>query len=217
MYKYIKQCNHSDDSFYFFINFHRCIDMARYVLDMQKDHKLSFIELVNNDNADTIGTALTLTDVNFVDERSVDPVAEPTIAREFAVTLQNSKYAADTVEVYWNKIALADVMAMPAEDFESWYDPDTWDDAASPALGLAAFQTAATRAFIDPTKAMENVVITRHFDSDLNKYFMDVALTSMVFKASASFAMPKQFSETVTTFELNGFIYSPIDPAAVVE
>lgn len=191
--------------------------MARYVLDMTKAHKLSFIELVNNDNAATIGTALTLTDVNFVGERSVDPVAEPTIAREFAVTLQNSKYAADTVEVYWNKIALADVMSMPAEVFQSWYDPDTWDDTTSPALGLAAFQAAAVRASINPALAMEDLVIARHFDSDLNKYFMDVSLTSMVFKAAAAFAMPKHFSETVTIFELNGFIYSPIDPAAVVE
>lgn len=191
--------------------------MARYVLDMTKAHKLSFIELVNNDNVATIGTALTLADVNFVGERAVDPANEPTIAREFAVTLQNSKYAADQVEVYWNKIALTDVMSMPAEVFQSWYDPDTWDDATSPALGLAAFQAAAAHAHIDPAKAMENVVITRRFDSDLNRYFMDVALTSMVFKTGASFAMPKHFSEIVTTFELNGFIYSPIDPAAVVE
>jgi hypothetical protein len=172
---------------------------------------------VNNDNAATIGTELTLTDVNFVGERSVDPVAEPTIEREFAVTLQNSKYAADTVEVYWNKIALADVMSMPAEDFQSWYDPDTWEDATSPAQGLVAFKAAAVRAGIDPEVAMESIVVSRHYDSDLNKYFMDVALTSMVFKAASSFAMPKNFSETVTTFELNGFFYSPIDPAAVVE
>ena len=70
---------------------------------------------------------------------------------------------------------------------------------------------------IDPEVAMEAIAVTRHYDGDLNKYFLDIALTSMVFKASASFAMPKHFSETVTIFELNGFIYSPIDPAAVVE
>lgn len=191
--------------------------MARYVLDMTKAHKLSFIELVNNDNVTTIGTALTLADVNFVGERAVDPVAEPTIAREFAVTLQNSHYAPDTVEVYWNKVALADVMSMPAEDFQSWYEPDSWEGVTSRAQGLVAFKAAAVRAGIDPEVAMESIVVSRHYDSDLNKYFMDVALTSMVFKTGASFAMPKLFSETVTTFELNGFIYSPIDPAAVVE
>ncbi len=191
--------------------------MARYVLDMTKAHKLSFIELVNNDNVATIGTALTLADVNFVGERAVDPANEPTIAREFAVTLQNSSYANDTVEVYWNKVALADVMSMPAEDFQSWYAPDTWEDDTSPAQGLVAFKAAAVRAGIDPEVAMESIVVSRHYDGDLNKYFMDVALTSMVFKTGASFAMPKHFSETVTTFELNGFIYSPIDPAAVVE
>ena len=191
--------------------------MARYVLDMTKAHKLSFIELVNNDNVATIGTALTLADVNFVGERAVDPANEPTIAREFAVTLQNSKYAADQVEVYWNKVALGDIMSMSADDFHSWYDPDTWDDATSPAQGLAAFKAAAVRAGIDPEVAMESIVVSRRHDGDMNKYVMDVALTSMVFKTGASFIMPSYFSETVTTFELNGFIYSPIDPAAVVE
>ena len=39
--------------------------MARYVLDMMKAHKQSFIELVNNDNVSTIGTNLTLDDVVF--------------------------------------------------------------------------------------------------------------------------------------------------------
>ena len=191
--------------------------MARYVLDMTESHKQSFIELVNNDNVSTIGTNLTLDDVFFLGERAVDPVAEPTIARGFAVTLQNSLYANDTVEVYWNKVALADVMSMSAEDFQSWYDPDTWEDDTSPAQGLEAFKAAAVRADIDPEVAMESIVVSSHYDSDLNKYFMDVALTSMVFKTGASFAMPKHFSETVTTFELNGFFYSPIDPAAVVE
>ena len=54
--------------------------MALYVLDMTKSHKQSFIELVNNDNVATIGTELTLADVNFIGERLVDHVAEPTIA-----------------------------------------------------------------------------------------------------------------------------------------
>ena len=85
--------------------------MAKYVLDMTKPHRQSLIELVNNDNAATIGTPLTLADVVLKGERAVDKVGE-SIDREFAVTLENAKYAADVVEVYFNKVELADVMTM---------------------------------------------------------------------------------------------------------
>ena len=197
--------------------------MARYVLDMTKLHKQSFIELVNNDNVATIGTELTLADVNFIGERLVDHVAEPTIARNYAVTLQNSKYAPDTVEVYWNKLALGDVVTMTASDFQDWYDPDTWYDSnifdyATPsAQGYDALRTAALRANVDIGQVLENVVITREYNSTENYYYMRVVGTSMVFDANTVYRMPKHFSEIVTVTELNGFIYSPIAPEAVVE
>lgn len=187
--------------------------MARYVLDMTQVHKQSFIELVNNDN----GTNLTLDAVYFTDERAVDPVAEPTIARSHAVTLQNSKYANDRVEVYWNKLALGDVVTMEASDFQSWYDPDTWDAILSPASALPAFADAALRANVDVNVAMENLTFTREYNSTENYYYMRVVGTSMVFDVDTLFRMPKHFSEIVTVTELNGFIYSPIAPEAVVE
>lgn len=191
--------------------------MARYVLDMTKAHKQSFIELVNNDNVSTIGTNLTLADVNFIDEREVDPVAEPTIARGFAVTLENSKYAKDKVEVYWNRLALGDVVTMEASDFQSWYDPDTWADETSPVLALPALAAAAARANVDIAQAMECLTIAREYNSTENYYYMRVVGISMVFVVDTLFRMPKHFSEIVTVTELNGFIYSPIAPEAVVE
>lgn len=191
--------------------------MARYVLDMTQAHKQSFIELVNNDNVSTIGTNLTLDDVFFLGERAVDPVAEPTIARGFAVTLQNSSDANDTVEVYWNKLALGDVVTMEASDFQSWYDPDTWNAETSPADALPAFAAAALRANVDVNVAMENLVFTREYNSTENYYYMRVVGTSMVFVVDTLFRMPKYFNEIVTVTELNGFIYSPIAPEAVVE
>ena len=190
---------------------------ARYVLDMTKAHKQSFIELVNNDNVATIGTALTLADVNFTGERLVDHVAEPTIARNYAVTLENSHYAKDKVEVYWNKLALGDVVTMAASDFQDWYDPDTWNDATSPALGATAFADAALRVNVDTAQALEDIVITREYNSTENYYYMRVVGTSMVFDANTLYRMPKHFSEIITVTELNGFIYSPIAPEAVVE
>ena len=191
--------------------------MARYVLDMTQAHKQSFIELVNNDNITTIGSNLALDDVNFVGERLVDHVAEPTIARNYAVTLENSKYAKDKVEVYWNKLALGDVVTMEASDFQDWYDPDTWNVETSPADALPAFAAAALRADVDVNVAMENLVFTREYNSTENYYYMRVVGTSMVFVVDTLFRMPKHFSEIVTVTELNGFIYSPIAPEAVVE
>lgn len=193
--------------------------MALYILDMTKAHKQSFIELVNHDNIATIGTELALTDVNFVGERLVDPVAEPAITRNYAVTLENSKYAKDKVEVYWDKLALGDVMTMEASDFQSWYDPDTWNAETSPMLAKPALATAALRANVDIDEAMEGLTFTREYNSTENCYYMRVVGTSMVFVVDTLFRMPKHFSEivTVTVTELNGFIYSPIAPEAVVE
>lgn len=189
--------------------------MARYILDMTKPHKQSMIELVNNDNVATIGTALTVADINFTGERVV--AVEEGIAREFAVTLENANYALDKVEVFWNKVAIGDVVTMTADDFQSWYDPDTWADNTSPAAAIAAFKVAALRAGVDADQAMENIVATREHDSTLNVYNLKLTVTSMVFKADVLFRMPKHFSELVTVTELNGFIYSPIAPEAVVE
>lgn len=189
-----------------------------YVLDMTKAHKQSFIELVNFDNAATVQTPLTLSSVLLKNERVVAPAEN--IPRGFAVTLENAAYAPDTVEVYWNKIQLTDVMEMiisdaGANDFD-WYAPDNWDEATSPADAIAAFRAAAARAGIDSVAAMENLAVTRRFDNTENRYFLDFTLTSMVFDSTTTFRMPRHFSEEITVTKLNGFVYSPIQAADVV-
>lgn len=189
--------------------------MAQYKLDPTKPHRQSLIELVNNDNAATIGTALTLADVNLINHRVV--ASEEAIARTHAVTLQNAKYAADTVEVFFNKIKLTDMVTMEASDFQGWYDPDTWDDATSPAAAIAAFKAAATRAGVDADAVLENLAITRIKNEQENRFYIHLELDSFVFFTGAEYVMPKHFSEEVTVFDLNGFIYDPIAPEAVVE
>ncbi len=193
--------------------------MAKYVLDMTKAHRQSFIELVNNDNAATIQSPLTLANTLLKAERAVDKVGEG-IDREYAVTLENQAYAPDTVEVFWNKVELADVMEMiisedPSNDF-NWYTPDNWDDVTSPADAITAFKAAAVRAGIDPESALEGVTVSRRFDGTANRYFLDFVVTSMVFNETASFRMPRHFSEEVTVTQLNGFVYAPIEAADVI-
>lgn len=190
--------------------------MARYILDMTKPDQQSFIELVNNDNAETIGVELTLETVNLVGER---PVLEAeSIPRQFAVTIENKAYVKDKVEVYFNKVYLEDVVEMSAEqgDFD-WYDPDTWDDGTSPELAVTAFKAAAVRSGVGADAVLHDVVATREYDNELNRYYLVIATTSMVFHTDAKFQMPKHFSETVSVTELNGFIYEPIKPEDVVD
>lgn len=189
--------------------------MARYILDMTKPDQQSFIELVNNDNAATIGEPLTLEGVNLVNER---PVLEAEgIPRQFAVTVENKAYVKDKTELFFNKVKLEDVVTMSAEagDF-NWYDPDTWDEATSPAQAVTAFKAAAVRAGVGADVVLHDIAAVREYDNELNRYYLVIATKSMVFHTGAKFQMPKHFSETVTVTELNGFIYEPIKPEDVV-
>lgn len=189
--------------------------MANYQLDMTKAHKQSFIELVNHDNAATIETPLTLSNTLIRDERVV--AGAEGVAREFAVTLENAAYAADTVEVFFNKVQLADVMGMTEADNDfDWYTPDDWEDATSIPAAIEAFKVAAIRAGIDPVAAMESVAVTRHKNETENRYYLDFTLTSMVFHGTVSFMMPKHFSEVIKVKALNGFVFTPIAPEDVV-
>lgn len=192
--------------------------MAKYVLDMTKPHRQSFIELVNNDNVATIGSNLTLADVILKGERELAGQELTDIARSHALTLENANYAADFVEVFFNKIQLADVMSMTEDDGDfDWYAPDDWDPATSPAQALAAFKAAAVRAGVDPETAMENIAVDRYMKAEENSYYLTVTVTSLVFHGTVEFRMPKHFSEVVTKKDLNGFIYSPILVEDVVE
>ncbi len=187
--------------------------MARYKLDMTKPHKVSMLELVNHDNAATIGTALTIENTNLISPREVQE--SESIARTHAVTLQNKAIEKDTVEVFYNKINLNDVVTMTQEggDF-NWYDPDTWDDSTSPAKAIEAFKAAATKAGVDASVAMDNITVTRALNEVENHYYLTFSYESMVFITGAKFKMPKHLSEVITVTDLNGFIYEPLQPAA---
>lgn len=193
-----------------------------YLLDMTKAHRQSFIELVNHDNAATIGSALTLADVTLSGERTVDQAGEG-IAAEYGITIALAAYPSDTVEVYWNKIQLEDVMAMDVDmtsdtggEYFDWYTPDEWDDATSPALALAAFATACTAQNIDSAAAMEDLAVSRSFNSTTNRYYLDFTMTSMVFEPTASYQLPRYFAEEITVTALNGFVFTPIAAEDVV-
>lgn len=189
--------------------------MANYVLDMTKPHRQSFIELVNHDNLPTIGTELTLDDVLLINERPVSE--EEGIPREFAVTLQNVEYAKDEVEVYFNKVDLADVTEMTLEggDFD-WYDPEAWEDETSKLEAIAAFKVRALEDGIDLDATTESIEVTYRTDGVTNTNHLDFVVESMVFKAEVSFQLPKHFSEAISTTKLNGFIYDPIAEEDVV-
>lgn len=191
--------------------------MAKYILNMTTPHRQSFIGLVNNDNAGTVGTALTLADVLLRSERALEGAELSTIQRSHALTLENVAYAADFVEVFFNKVALADVVTMTEADGDfDWYAPDTWDAGTSPAIAIAAFKAAAVRAGIDPTAAMENITVDRRHDAGENRFYVQFSVTSLVFHTTVEFPMPKHFSDVVTVKDLNGFVYAPIEASAVV-
>ena len=121
-------------------------------------------------------------------------------------------------------LTLADVVFSKARENGSaihpgdfnWYDPDTWEDATSPAQAVTAFKAAAVRAGVGADVVLHDIVATREYDNELNRYYLVIATKSMVFHTGAKFQMPKHFSETVTVTELSGFIYEPIKPEDVV-
>lgn len=191
-----------------------------YILDATKAHKQSFIELVNSDNAGTIQAPLTLTSTLLVNEKVLGDDLATSTGREYGVTLQNAKYAADVVDVYFNKIALPDLVELrasqdAAESDFNWYDADVWTE-DSPAQAIAKLKERAALVGIDTDNAMENISVTREFNETDNHYYLNFAFTSMVFKTGALFQMPRQFSDEVTVTALDGFAYEPIAAEDVV-
>ena len=185
-----------------------------YLVNLKNPHRNELIGLVNWDNSATIGENLSLVNLNLINPRATVP--EDNVNRAYAVTLQNKAYPADTVEVYHNKIALTDVMSMVATDFDGWYDPDTWSNDTHIFAALDAFAAAALRANIDTTQILEDLDVVRIYKAEENRYYLKFTFTSFALESGAEFVMPKHFSETVTNSDLAGFIYSPIQAAAVV-
>lgn len=185
--------------------------MDKYILNMTKAHAESMIELINHDNQATIGEPLTLAKYNLIKLRPVvdgDQLSEP---RTHAVTVQNKKVESDTVEVYYNKISLTDVVNMTSADKDyDWYDPDTWVPESSPALAIAALKKACTRFNVDAEKALGEITVERKHNSATNHFDLVFNFDSYVFKTGAAFQMPKHFSESISVKDLVGFIYEPI-------
>lgn len=193
--------------------------MAKYVLNLTKAHAESMIELINNDNASTVVTPLTLAAYDLINLRPTVPADNLSAPRTHAVTVQNKKVPTDTVELFYNKVSITDIVTMTSAggDFD-WYDPDTWSDSTSPTQAIAAFKTACTRAGANPDNILGNpITVTRALNQSTNHYELTFSFESFVVKTGAVFVMPKHFSETVTVTDLVGFIYQPIAPESVVE
>ena len=212
-----------------------------FVLDFTKNHRLSLLELADYDNAGTIETPLDLSNTTVSDATLLDGVtgsaadidAFPT--HKFSAILTNKNAISqgnhyDTVKVYFNKVDLSQKLVLSASVFQGWYDSDTWDesDALVKATGLAAIKSAALAQGIDLDALTTGnpLTIKRVQDNTTQRYYIVLEGESLVFRTDvneatglsyASWQLPQQFSDIVTVTELDGFNFSPIDAASVVE
>ena len=212
-----------------------------YALDFTKNHRLSLLELADYDNAGTIETELDLSNTTVSDAVAVDPVggsaediaAYPT--HKFSAILTNKNAVSqgkyfDTVKVYFNKVDLSQKLVLSAAVFQDWYDSDTWEESDSlvKAQGLAAIKAAALAQGIDLEALTTGnpLTIKRVQDSVTQRYYIVLEGESLVFRTDvneatgrshASWQLPQQFSDIVTVTELDGFNFSPIAAASVVE
>ncbi len=190
--------------------------MAKYVLDPTKAHEQSLIELINNDNAETIGQPLNLQGYAFKAERKVNKETETGITRDYAITIYNKIVPKDACEVFWNKIALTDAVPMSyaAGNFD-WYADEVWADETSLPKAIASFNTAATAAGINVANAVGDVTVVRNHDEGTGLYSLEFSCDSRVFATGAIYALPKRFADLLTKQNLDGFIYEPIKPEDV--
>lgn len=191
-----------------------------YKLNLAANHAESLLGLINHDNASTIVSPLTLEEVSLQ--------ADGFNAEDRAlVTVTKKAYPADNVQVNYTKLNLGDFVEMHLDgdingpdttggDF-SWYKPDQWENITHKPLAIAAFKQAAAREGIDLDAAAASVEVTRVFDEEANRFFLEFSVVSYVWHEKVSFGMPKHFSEVVTVQDLNGFIFEPISADSVVE
>lgn len=190
-----------------------------YKLNLAMNHVDSLLGLVNYDNAATIVTPLTQEEVA-VEALGIEE-------GRHVVKLTKKSYTADTVDVNYTKLNLGDFVTMHLDgdingegttggDF-GWYFPDQWEDLTHKPLAIAALKQAAGREGIDLNAAAASIEVTRVFDAEANRFFLVYTVSSYVWEAEVTFAMPKHFSEVVTVQDLNGFYFEPISADAVVE
>lgn len=185
--------------------------MSAYIVNLGTAHRQSLLELINHDNAATIGAPLTVAEYALSDNAKQGD-------ESYNATVTNKAYTADQVTVNYTKLAIGDFVTMTeaGDDFD-WYAPDNWEEATSVPQALAAFKAACVRDGVNPDAAFDSIDITRSFDSAKNHFMLDITVSSFVWKETVSFQMPKHFSEVIEVTDMNGFIFSPIAVESVVD
>ncbi len=185
--------------------------MSAYIVNLGTPHRQSLLELINNDNAATIGAPLTVAEYALSDNAVQGD-------ESYNATVTNKDYTADQVTVNYTKLAIGDFVTMTeaADDFD-WYAPDNWEEATSVPQALASFKAACIRDGVNPDAAFDSIDITRTFDSAKNHYMLNITVSSFVWKETVSYQMPKHFSEVIDVTDMNGFIFSPIAVESVVD
>lgn len=185
--------------------------MSAYIVNLGTPHRQSLLELINHDNAATIGAPLTVAEYSLSDNADQGDGT-------YNATVTNKAYTADQVTVNYTKLAIGDFVTMTeAQDDFDWYVPDVWNDAEDIPEALAAFKAACIRDGINPDAAFDSIEVTRSFDTPSNHYMLNITVSSFVWKETVSFQMPKHFSEVIDVTDMNGFVFSPIAAESVVD
>lgn len=182
-----------------------------YNTNLGAPHRQELLNLINHDNAATIGDPLKVEGYGLSENTLLE-------SGSYSAKVTNKSYTADTVVVEYTKLALGDFVTMTVDggDFD-WYTPDDWDDATSIPAAIAAFKAAAVRDGINPDAAFDSITVSRAFSEVANRFIMTVTVESFVWKETVAFEMPKHFSEVIEVTDLAGFVFSPIAVEAVVE
>ena len=176
--------------------------MARYVLNPLLPYDQSLLGLINNDNATVLVPPLKLSDVIFKNERAVP--ASANIPRQFVITMVNAANLNESIDLYYNKVHLSDMVTIPDDLIVSWYDPDNWDDARDLPKLKNALVVAMTNAGINPNGAISALAVTRQFDTSTKRWYLVANCTSYVFHTGDRWMLPLYLSEVVLDRVLDG-------------
>lgn len=182
--------------------------MARYQLNMQLPHRQCLIELFNHDNAGLV-KPVSLTTVDITNEIKLP--SNSGIPREFMATLVNRSSSSDKYDVYYNKVKLNDVVLMPDESFDEWYNPFGWDESTDLTKARSAFYKACRLAGMEPLQQMENIGVIRVLINGV--YCLKVTCDSFVFHKEALYPIPWYLQDVVAKPALSGFEVPELNPA----
>lgn len=180
--------------------------MARYVLNPLLPYDQSLINLINNDNAMVLVPPLKLSDVIFKNERAVPATAN--IPRQFVITMVNSANLNESIDMYYNKVHLSDMVTIPDDAIVGWYNPENWDDARDLPKLKNALVVAMTNAGINPNAAISNLNVTRQYDTTTKRWYAVATCTSYVFHSGDRWLLPLYLSEVVLDRVLDGMYAS---------